>query len=30
MPNTTERRQAILELMCERRHKTISNLAFEF
>lgn len=30
MRNTTERRQAILELMCERRHETISNLAFEF
>jgi predicted DNA-binding transcriptional regulator YafY len=30
MRNTSERRQAILEFMCERRHETISNLAFEF
>lgn len=26
----TERRQALLELMCERRHEKIENLAFEF
>ena len=26
----TERRQAILEVLCERRHDTLSNLAFEF
>lgn len=30
MQSTTERRQAILELMCERRHEKICNLAFEF
>lgn len=26
----TERRQALLELLCERRHDTMENLAFEF
>lgn len=26
----TERRQALLELLCERRHETMENLAFEF
>ena len=25
-----ERRQAMLELLCERRHEKIENLAFEF
>ena len=28
--NAMERRQAILEALCERRHDTMSNLAFEF
>ena len=27
---TTERRQALLRLLCERRYETIDNLAFEF
>lgn len=26
----TERRQALLELLCERRHEKIENLAFQF
>ena len=30
MQSAVERRQSILELMCERRHETIDNLAFEF
>ena len=30
MQSTTERRQALLELICERRFETIDNLAFEF
>lgn len=30
MQSTTERRQALFETMCERRHETIDNLAFEF
>lgn len=30
MRNTTERRQSLIELMCERRHEHISNIAFEF
>ncbi len=28
--NATERRTQLFELMCERRHETIDNLAFEF
>ena len=28
--NTLERRQAILEVLCERRHETTKNLMFEF
>ena len=28
--NMMERRQAILEVLCERRHETLDNLAFEF
>lgn len=30
MQSTTERRQALFETICERRHETIDNLAFEF
>jgi predicted DNA-binding transcriptional regulator YafY len=30
MQATTERRQAILEAMCDRRHESVTNLAFEF
>lgn len=30
MRNTTERRQMIIETLCERRHDKIANLAFEF
>ena len=30
MQNTTERRQLILEMMCERRHDCVDNLAIEF
>ena len=28
--NASERRMAILETLCERRHESIDNLAFEF
>jgi len=28
--NAMERRQAILEVLCERRHEKVNNLAFEF
>ncbi len=30
MKATTERRQALVRLLCERRYETIDNLAFEF
>lgn len=30
MQSALERRQALFEIMCERRHDTINNLAFEF
>ena len=30
MRATIERRQAIIEVLCERRYETIDNLAFEF
>lgn len=30
MQSAVDRRQSLLELMCERRHETIDNLAFEF
>ena len=30
MRATIERRQAIIEILCERRNETIDNLAFEF
>jgi predicted transcriptional regulator len=30
MQSATERRQALLELLCERRHEKIDNLVFEF
>lgn len=30
MRSTAERRMAILEYMCERRHETLENLMFEF
>lgn len=30
MQSALERRQALFELMCERRHEKIDNLAFEF
>lgn len=30
MQSTSERRQAILEYMCERRHESVENLMFEF
>lgn len=30
MRATTERRQAIIEILCARRYETINNLAFEF
>lgn len=30
MKATTERRMAIMEILCERRYETIDNLAFEF
>lgn len=30
MQSAVERRQAILEILCERRHEIIDNLAFEF
>ena len=30
MRATTERRQAIIEILCARRYETIDNLAFEF
>ena len=30
MQSAVERRQAILEILCERRHEKIDNLAFEF
>lgn len=30
MQSTAERRMAILEYMCERRHETLENLMFEF
>lgn len=30
MQSTTERRQSLLEIICERRFETIDNLAFEF
>lgn len=30
MQSALERRQALFEVMCERKHETIDNLAFEF
>ena len=30
MRATTERRQAIIHILCQRRYETIDNLAFEF
>lgn len=30
MRATTERRQAIIDILCKRRYETIDNLAFEF
>ncbi len=30
MQSALERRQALFEVMCERRHDTVENLAFEF
>lgn len=30
MQSAVERRQSILDLLCERRHESIENLAFEF
>ena len=30
MQSTNERRQEILEYMCERRHESVENLMFEF
>ncbi len=30
MKNALERRQQILEVLCERRHESVENLAYEF